>query len=209
MILGILGLINSGKGSIADTLVKEYDFNKDSFAASLKDVCVDMFDWPRDLIEGDTKESREWREQPDKWWSEKLGIPNFTPRLALQLVGTDALRNHFNNDIWFLTLANRIRKSPDKDIVIADVRFPNEINMVKESGGKLILVKRGPDPVWFSIAARANNGDEDAQREMQECFPEVHFSEWAWIGCGIDHIIINDGTIAELEENVKTIIEED
>lgn len=205
-LIGMLGFIGSGKGTVSDYLVDQKEFKKDSFASSLKDACSVMFDWPRDLVEGDTDESRAWREIPDEWWSEQLGIPDFSPRLALQLVGTDTLRNHFHQDIWFLTVKNRIQKNPGQDTVIADVRFPNEIKMVNELGGKLVWVKRGPDPVWYNIAVKANAGDEDASREMQECFPEVHFSEWAWVGSHVDHIIENNDALANLYDRVEKTI---
>ena len=132
MIIGLLGFIGSGKGTVANILQQEYNFKPDSFASSLKDACAAIFDWPRDLLEGDTVESRAWREVTDDWWAQKLGIPDFTPRLALQLIGTDSLRNYFHQDIWFLTLQNRLRKNPDANVVISDVRFPNEVKMVKE-----------------------------------------------------------------------------
>jgi hypothetical protein len=110
-IIGLVGFIGSGKGTVARHLVDNYGFRQESFAKSLKDACSNIFDWPRDLLEGDTPESRQWRELPDLWWSEKLGIKDFTPRLALQLIGTNALRDHFSQDLWFLSLENRIRKN--------------------------------------------------------------------------------------------------
>jgi hypothetical protein len=67
MIVGISGFIGCGKSTVAQWLTNDYNFRKDSFATSLKDACAMMFDWPRDMIEGDTKESREWREQTDTW----------------------------------------------------------------------------------------------------------------------------------------------
>jgi len=209
MIIGLLGFIGSGKGTVANILQQKHNFKTDSFASSLKDACAMMFDWPRDLLEGDTIESRTWREVTDVWWSEKLGIPNFTPRLALQLIGTDALRNYFHNDIWFLTLQNRLRKNPDANVVISDVRFPNEIKMVKDMGGMLLQVVRGPDPVWINIARNANAGDEDALREMRECFPEVHFSEWAWVShrTHLTAVIDNNSTLSDLNNRVTTILE--
>ena len=123
MILGISGLIGSGKGTVADYLVNNYQFKKDSFAASLKDACAYIFDWPRHLLEGDTTDSRQWREETDEWWSDKLNIPSFSPRLALQLIGTESLRDHFDQNIWFLTMQNRIRKNPNQNIVISGKVF--------------------------------------------------------------------------------------
>ena len=145
MIVGMLGFIGSGKGTVADYLVDTNDFVKDSFASSLKDACANIFDWPRELLEGDTLISRQFRDHVDEWWSDKFGIKNFTPRLALQLVGTDSLRNHFHQDIWFLTLQNRIRKNTEQHTVICDVRFPNEIKSVlEEPYGYIVRLTRSP-----------------------------------------------------------------
>lgn len=205
-IIGILGFIGSGKGTVADLLVSEHNFRKDSFAASLKDGCAVMFDWPRELLEGDTPESREWREVVDEWWSDKLQIPDFTPRLALQVFGTEVVRNNFHSDFWFLTLQNRYFKEKNKNIVIPDVRFPNEIKMIRDIGGQLIWVKRGKVPVWFDLAVLANRGDEDALRDMRENFPEAHESEWAWLGVPINHALINDSSIDDLKMRLQRII---
>src|SRR6056300_1741255 len=99
MIIGLIGSIGSGKDTVANMLL-EGNAVKESFAAPLKDLLSTVFGWERHLLEGDTAESREFRETPDMFWSRKTGIPNFTPRLALQLVGTDVMREHFHKDVW-------------------------------------------------------------------------------------------------------------
>lgn len=206
MIIGLLGYIGSGKGTVASQLVKEYNFRQDSFAASLKDACAALFDWPRHMLEGDTKESREWREQPDIWWSEKLSRPDFSPRLALQLMGTDVIRNNFDERMWFLTVENKIRKNPSQNVVISDVRFPNEVKFIKENGGKLIKVNRGSQPVWVETAILANNGNSIARDIMNKTYPNVHFSEWAWAGVQPDLEISNDGTLEQLHEQIREMM---
>ena len=45
MIIGICGLIGSGKGTVADVLVEEHKFEKISFADKLKDAVSVLFDW--------------------------------------------------------------------------------------------------------------------------------------------------------------------
>lgn len=206
MIVGLLGFINSGKGTVATTLVSDYNFRQDSFASSLKDACSVMFDWPRHLLEGDTKESREWREIVDPWWSEKLNMPGLSPRLALQVIGTDALRNHFHEDIWFMTVQNRIRKNPGQHVVISDVRFPNEIKFIKEQGGILVKINRGPHPVWYETAVLANKGNSIAKEAMTKMYSEAHFSEWAWAGTKIDVEINNDGSLEFLDTQVRELL---
>ena len=84
MILGVTGLIGSGKDTIADYLVTEHGFKRISFAASLKDAVAAVFNWDRELLEGTTKQSRQWREQVDTWWADRLQMSNLTPRWVLQ-----------------------------------------------------------------------------------------------------------------------------
>ena len=206
MILGISGFINSGKSTVAMQLTENYGFRKDSFATSLKDACAALFDWPRDLLEGDTKESREWREVTDSWWSEKLNISNFSPRLALQLIGTDALRNHFNPGLWFMTLENRVRKDPDRHVVISDVRFPNEVEFIQNQGGIMVRVDRGSPPVWFETALMANRGNSIAKEIMTSTYSDAHQSEWAWVGQKYDYVISNDSNLESLQIQVNEII---
>jgi hypothetical protein len=206
MIFGISGFINSGKSTVATQLTESYGFRKDSFATSLKDACAALFDWPRAMIEGDTKESRDWREIPDAWWSQKLNIPDFSPRLALQLIGTDALRNHFNEGLWFMTLENRIRKDPDRHVVISDVRFPNEVKFIQDQGGIMIRVDRGAPPVWFETALMANKGNSIAKEVMTRTYSSAHFSEWAWVGQKYDFVVNNDGSLETLNTQIKDII---
>ena len=54
MLIGVVGLIGSGKGTVSDRLVEQHGYQKDSFAKSLKDAVASMFNWDRNLLEGDT-----------------------------------------------------------------------------------------------------------------------------------------------------------
>ena len=89
MLIGLCGYIGSGKTKVATILARHHGYEQDSFAKSLKDAVSAVFGWPRELLEGNTHESRAWREAPDKWWTEQLEMP-VTPRLALQVIGTEA-----------------------------------------------------------------------------------------------------------------------
>ena len=52
MIIGICGLIGSGKGTVADVLVEQHKFKKISFADKIKDAVSVLFDCDRDMLEG-------------------------------------------------------------------------------------------------------------------------------------------------------------
>jgi hypothetical protein len=206
MIIGICGFIGSGKDTIADYLVNFHKFRRDSFAGTLKDAVAAVFGWDRELLEGRTPEARAWREQVDPWWATRLNMPNLTPRLVLQLWGTEVCRRGFHDDIWIASLENKLRSSHD-NIVVSDCRFPNEIKAIKQAGGRVVWVKRGDEPVWYSTAKRANGGDVMAQQRLADF--KIHASETAWIGTEFDAIISNNGTISELHNSIKNLVQLD
>ena len=214
MIIGISGFISSGKDTMADYLVNFHEFRRDSFAAPLKDAAAHIFGWDREMLEGRTKESREQREQVDQWWAEQLETPNFTPRLGLQLLGTEAVRKGIHDKVWIASLANRMRRTTDH-MVITDCRFPNEIRAIKDGGGLVVRIARGADPEWYALAETANrfiwSGDpahkeasESAERQLNA--KGVHASERAWIGAPFDAIIDNNGKIDALYDQIEALV---
>ncbi len=202
-IIGVCGFIGSGKDTAADYLVNFHEFRRDSFAATLKDAVAAVFGWDRELLEGRTKEAREWREQIDPWWANKLAMPELTPRWVLQYWGTEVCRKGFHDDIWIASLESRLRNSKD-NIVISDCRFPNEIKAIKEAGGQVIWVQRGTLPSWHIMPANANKGDAVAATKLKQL--GIHASETAWVGTNFDHVIDNNGSIDQLYLQLKTIV---
>jgi hypothetical protein len=203
-IVGLIGFAGSGKGTAADILVEKFGYHKLSFADALKDVTAILFGWDRALLEGDTKESREFRECPDRFWSKKFG-KKFTPREALQKMGTEAGRMVFHKDLWIFTLERRLEKYPN--VVIADVRFTNEIDFIRSKDGSIFRVKRGEEPAWYNAAAKVNRGAGGREpNAMEFYFPDIHYSEWAWIGTPADDLIHNDGSIRELEDKIRNAL---
>jgi hypothetical protein len=203
MIIGVCGFIGSGKDTVADYLVNFHGFRRESFANSLKDAVAHVFGWDRTMLEGRTKQAREWREQVDPWWSKRLNMPELTPRLMLQLWGTEVCRKGFHDDIWIAALENKLRNSKD-DIVISDCRFPNEISSIKSAGGIIVCVERGVRPHWYDIAIQANRGSESAKKWLKE--EGIHASETSWVGTDFDAVLNNNATIDDLFVQVKSLI---
>lgn len=209
MIIGITGLIGSGKDTAANYLITHHQFKKESFANSLKDAVAAVFGWDRELLEGQSKYSREWREQKDVWWSERLG-QDITPRWVLQYWGTEVLRNRFHDDIWVASLENKLRNSRD-DIVITDCRFPNEIDAIKNAGGFTLRINRGPNPEWYDDAVAFTKGPSHigwAIGKFNLHQKGVHASEYSSVGLDYDYQIDNNGTIVDLHEQLAKILEE-
>ena len=172
MIVGLVGLIGSGKDTAADFLVEQYNFRRESFAGHLKDIVSIVFGWDRDMLEGRTTESRQWREQTDLWWSARLQM-NITPRWVLQYWGTDVLRNNFHNDIWLASLEKKI-SSDNGNIVITDCRFPNEIAILKKLNAKTII--------YYSTAIASDKEIENVHRYQSRPFILIRdFGGQNWI----------------------------
>jgi hypothetical protein len=208
MIIGVCGFIGSGKDTVADYLTNFHGFRRESFAGSLKDAVAQVFGWDRTMLEGRTKTAREWREQVDPWWSDRLGMPNLTPRWVLQYWGTEVCRKAFHDDIWIAALENKLRNSKD-DIVISDCRFPNEIKSIWDAGGIVVRVVRGDEPEWYQDAINFNEGDRNMLFATSRSRLEragIHASETAWVGTRFDHVLDNNGSIDDLFQKVKNLV---
>ncbi len=214
-IIAICGFLGSGKNTAGDYFIEKEVYFTDSFASPLKDCVSAVFGWDRDMLEGLTKESRDWREQPDEWWEKRLDwknnplaakYPRLTPRRALQIWGTEVIRRNFDNDIWVASLERRL-ENVDNDTVITDARFPNEFDIIRRMGGKIIRIKKGPEPDWYETAELANSESLMSTRAF-ECMVEtgIHESEWAWIGYDFDAVIENDGTIQDMYDKLAKLV---
>ena len=210
MIIGVCGFIGSGKDTVADYLVNLHHFRRESFANTLKDAVSAVFGWDRTMLEGRTKQAREWREQQDNWWTNRLGIV-ITPRWVLQNWGTEVCRNGFHDDIWIASLENKLRNSTDH-VVISDCRFPNEIQAIKNAGGIVVRVVRGAEPEWYDAAKSCNRGPNGntnwalSGRRLEQL--GVHASESAWVGTKFNMVLDNNGTLDDLYQQVKHLVQD-
>jgi hypothetical protein len=199
-LIGIVGFIGSGKDTIGNYLVDNYQFQSMSFAATLKDAVSSIFGFSREMIQGSTAESRSWRELPDPYWSEKMGRP-MTPRHILQKIGTDILRTHFSDNIWIWSLENNLAKT-EKSVVITDCRFDNEIDMIHKLGGEVWWVQRGQMPEWYDVAVNAPS-------HMSTLYSKIHITEYTWLQKASKqaNIIQNNSTLenlyAQIDEKLK------
>ena len=139
MIIGISGKKYSGKDTIADHIVKKFGFVKISFGDTLKKALKVIFNFNDEQLYGNKKEV------VDNYWK-------VSPREMMQYVGTDLFRNKMKADypnicdnIWILSVQKQIEllnAAGKSNIVISDVRFENEYNMIRSAEGKIIHVVR-------------------------------------------------------------------
>ena len=161
------------------------------------------------MLEGRTRQSREWRERVDPWWAKRLNMPNLTPRWILQYWGTEVCRRAFHDDIWIAALENKLRNSQD-DIVISDCRFPNEIKSIKAAGGIVVRVARGAEPDWYDAAVSANRGPNGntswaiSRAKLERL--NVHASESAWVGTKFDAEVDNNSSMDHLLNQINDLV---
>jgi hypothetical protein len=185
MIFGICGPKGSGKNTIGEYLSCLYGYKCLSFASILKDVISIIFGWDRKMLEGLSKEDRVWRETVDEWWSERLKI-QCTPRWVMQNIGTDVIRKHFNDNIWIYALEKQMTMY--ENIVITDVRFPNEIEFLLEKGAVLMYANRNCEE-WIDDPTKIPR--------------DLHISEWAWVKYKPEICIDNYDSIDVLHSEIE------
>ena len=214
-IIGLCGLIGSGKDTTAGML--EELATKDgggrcckiSFAGILKDVVSMLFRWDRQLLEGDTVESRTFRDTVDDWWSTRLNMPGLTPRKVLQLFGTDVMRTHFHPDIWVVSLEKTVESlvKQGTSVIVSDCRFPNEVAAVKKLGGFVVRIQRSDVlPEWHTTALEALKGDQESIHKMHHHY-QVHPSEYTQLGFKVDYQLENTGSVDELKNKVQAMVQ--
>lgn len=141
MLIGFSGKKGSGKSYFADYLVNNKLFIKLSFASPLKEITKILFN----LSDEDVKD-------PIK---KELINPKFnaSPRELMQWLGTDIMREEFNKkfnysgSIWIDNVKDNVKTLLDnnKDVVIDDVRFQNEVDMIHSLGGIVINLRNDLD----------------------------------------------------------------
>jgi len=138
-IIGITGKINSGKTTIANLLCKN-NFIKMSYSTALKQTVGGLFS-----IDGYFLYTQEGKEKMQPFWG-------MSTRTILQKFGTDAIRKVFGSGFWVKILENRIkeqeeiykREGKQLSIVIDDVRFESEAQLILDYGGEVWEVLRTP-----------------------------------------------------------------
>lgn len=176
-LIGIHGPLESGKDTVAQTIISSFPkiYTQYAFAWPIKKACQIMFGFTeKDMNDRVLKE----RIHP-RW-----GI---TPRKAMQLLGTEYGRNMIRKDIWIIRAQMEIEnnKAEGYGTVISDVRFDNEAELIRSSGGKLIHIER---PSLDTSHEKYNHESEQGIARAPE-----------------DAVILNDSTVEELQRKIYSL----
>lgn len=139
MIIGVIGKKRSGKDTFADYVMEHSskDFVKYSFATPVKEICKTAFLLSDEQLYGEEKEDID-----DRW-----GV---SARKLMQVIGTDLFRDllpkiipefkDISVNLWVKHFEFYCKENKDKNIVIPDVRFQNEVDTILRMGGIVIQV---------------------------------------------------------------------
>lgn len=179
-LIGLAGLAGSGKSTVAQCLVEQYGFLRYRMAGPLKEMAR-AFGLTAQQIDGDQKEI------PIDW------LDGVTPRHIMQTLGTEWGRNLVHRDLWIRIAERSIRPDLEapkdgspfagSDVVIDDIRFENEVEMIHRLGGKVYRIVGRP-PSLFTVAQ--------------------HISEAQ--AFDVDGTIENSGSIEDLWREVDRIV---
>ena len=200
MIIGLCAQKQNGKDTMADYLCQKYKFVKLSFAQPLKDACKILFGFTEEQVNGNKKEILD----------EKWGV---TPRTVLQFVGTDLFRDQMKSiipnigeDFWVLCLKNKIeeikKKNSKNNIVISDVRFPNEVKIIHQLGGVVVKITRPSTTESKTSSLETKNEENKTNSSVIGNSSTQHSSERMIDLIKEDALIENDGTIMQFYEKI-------
>jgi len=111
-----------------------------NFADPLKNICINLFGFSYEQCYG-TDENKNSLTDVHKPRDVFPSDGHFTAREFLQYFGTDVCR-HLKDDIWTGACINKIKNEESGFAIIGDCRFPNEVEMVQNVGGKIIRLTR-------------------------------------------------------------------
>lgn len=190
--IAFTGIAGSGKTTAARVLENEFGFRRTSIATPVKiltglimHTIDDFIGWTPSWTEGEPWTAR----AVDDAKRDNPGI-----RSLLQVVGTDIGREMYGRDVWVNQVSETLDRSSLPRIVVDDLRFPNEADVLRESDFIIIRLERDEHD-WTAGAA----GD----RSMRIA---GHVSEIAMQEIEPDYTV-SAGSVGELEESVRGLVQ--
>ncbi|MBW2675615.1 MAG: hypothetical protein JRD89_19770 [Deltaproteobacteria bacterium] len=128
MIIGLAGKKRCGKDTIALYLEENYGYRRESFAAPIREFVASLCGYTMDELEAKKEVLNQTFDT--------------TPRVMMQTLGTEWGRDMISSTIWLDRLEWSLRQNPNADVVVSDLRFDNEADMIRGMGGVIIHIER-------------------------------------------------------------------
>lgn len=184
MLIGITGRAQHGKDTLGARLVERHGFTRIAFADALKRMALVLNPVITEYMDAEGLTTRLLHVVEASGWEVAKTFPEV--RRFLQVLGTEAVRDIIGEDSWVQALERAIVESGAKDVVVTDVRFPNEAAFIRRHNGVIIGVERP-------------NFDNGVPTDHPS---EANVEALVWAA---DYVLNNDGTLADLERKLDTI----
>lgn len=200
-LFGIGGRLRAGKDILAERLENEHGFVRLGMSDALNEALLTIDPW----ISTDVEVSGLWRRFVGWLFRTPLEMREFVRysthhrevgyveakknpdvRRYLQLLGTEVGRNMVGKNVWVDIMRDKILalEAEGCDVVVTGIRFPNELALIEQLGG---------ETVWVS-------------RPSVEDAGQAHESESSVAAGDFRHIVLNDSTLASLEEKADLLL---
>lgn len=197
MIISVSGKFRSGKDTVAKMISAElmksgYKTHRIAFADSLKQIVEILTGEIRTNLSDSKDFSYPYTDFNETQKNTYLPMWEMTLGTMLQKLGTDVMRDHFNENVWINSVLNKIVHVPANDVVIVtDTRFINEIFALKYKG--CICIKVVGDPTKAA--------EESTRSKVHQSETDLDSYD------AFDYVIKNDGTLEDLNNKIKFIVD--
>lgn len=173
-LIGLMGAAGAGKSTVAEHLCDYYEYERLTFAGPIKIMLAAGFDLTEEQLYGTEKNT------PLECFGGK------STREAMQTLGTEWGRGLWP-DIWLYAMQQHLRDYPCERVVIEDVRFENEVSMIRNLGGSIWIIRR----------------------QSVEPIHNTHSSEAGWVATvrsgAYNMMLQNEGSIHNLTDKIDSI----
>jgi hypothetical protein len=161
------------------------------FADPLKDLAVNLFDLNEEDVYGNDEQKNQhtdllWENMPNNF-ANKQG--KMTNREFLEHFGTNIVRK-IKYDAWSEYSIKKILKEQAEIAIVPDIRFPNEVHAIKNSGGAVIRLTRDifnsqtePEKSLDKEVFDWENFDlivDNASTTLEELCSLLNHKKWMW-----------------------------
>ena len=195
-IVGVGGLLTSGKDAFADYLVTSWGYTKTFMSHPLHQWMLTQNPWIK--LDKRILCMENWYWEPGEFHSyrEIVHQVGYTEakeqteiRQALQRIGTECGRKLISENVWVDAMRREIENAQARgitNVVVTGIRYENELKMIQRLGGETVWIERPSARAAHEEKIRKT--DSTARHSSETTLDQERF----------DSVIANDGDLEQL-----------